>query len=135
MDWIELLTQIFELCIVPLLAVLTKFVVDAITTYKNNKLISAANETEKKYITMLSDTITDCVIATNQTYVDSLKGKDAFTAEAQKEAFNRTYKAVTTILSEDAVQYLTSVFGDLESVIKEKIEAAVYKNNKKKEEE
>jgi len=36
---------------------------------------------------MLDDTITKCVIATNQTYVDSLKDKNAFDKAAQEEAF------------------------------------------------
>ena len=77
---------------------------------------------------MLDKTITDCVIATNQTYVEALKDKDAFTAEAQKEAFNKTYNAVLAILSDDAKEYLTNAFGDLEAYIKSKIEAEVNMN-------
>ena len=37
---------------------------------------------------MLSQTITDCVLATNQTYVDTLKAQGSFDAEAQKIAFD-----------------------------------------------
>jgi hypothetical protein len=36
---------------------------------------------------MATDTITNCVIATNQTYVNSLKEQGKFDEAAQKEAF------------------------------------------------
>jgi hypothetical protein len=52
------------------------------------------NEVLAKYIGMLTNTVTDCVIATNQTYVEALKKQGAFDAEAQKVAFDLTYKAV-----------------------------------------
>ena len=66
-----------------------------------------------KYIKMLAETITDCVIATNQTYVEVLKKQEAFTKEAQKEAFKKTYDAVMLVLSDDAKEYLTEAYGDL----------------------
>ena len=74
---------------------------------------------------MLSQTITDCVIATNQTYVDSLKKQNIFDHEAQKEAFNRTYQSVMSILSEEAKKYLTEAYGDLSAYITAKIESEV----------
>ena len=40
------------------------------------------NELSKKYIQMLSETITKCVIATNQTYVETLKKQGKFDVEA-----------------------------------------------------
>ena len=36
---------------------------------------------------MLSETITKCVVATNQTYVETLKKQGKFDKEAQKIAF------------------------------------------------
>jgi hypothetical protein len=61
---------------------------------------------------MLTDTIINCVIATNQTYVEALKNKNAFDAEAQKEAFERTYRAVLDILSKEAYEQLTEFLVD-----------------------
>ena len=37
-----------------------------------------------KYLSMLTETITSCVIATNQTYVEALKKEGKFDLEAQK---------------------------------------------------
>jgi hypothetical protein len=73
----------------------------------------------------VENTVTNCVIATNQTYVEALKKNNAFTAEAQKEAFNLTYNAVMAILTEDAKEYLAEIYGDVAAYITNKIEAEV----------
>lgn len=121
----DLINQIFQLCIIPLLGVLTGFFVKWINA--KSKEIQTNNEDilGNKYIQMLTDTITTCVIATNQTYVEALKQQGKFDAEAQKEAFKRTTEAVLEVLSEDAKKYLTEVYGDLYRYIDEKVEATV----------
>ena len=63
-----------------------------------------------------------------QTYVEALKKDNAFTAEAQKEAFNQTFNAVMAVLTDDAKEYLTTVYGDLNAYITTKIEAEVKLN-------
>lgn len=125
MEWTSLLYQILEICIIPLLGILTAYVVKYINIKSEELTNKAKNETADKYIKMLTETITDCVIATNQTYVEALKKKDAFTKEAQEEAFKKTYEAVMLVLTDDAKVYLTEVYGDLTAYITMKIEAEV----------
>ena len=74
---------------------------------------------------MLDTTITDCIRATNQTYVNSLKEQGAFDKEAQKKAFKQTYDAVMAILTEDAKEYLNEAINDLNTYITNKIESGV----------
>lgn len=121
----ELVPMLFQICLFPLLGILTKYVIalinekiGAITEEKNDVLFT-------KYMTMLQETVTDCVLATNQTYVDSLKAEGKFDLEAQKIAFQKTYNAVMAILSDDAKQYLISAIGDLDKFVTDKIEAQV----------
>lgn len=128
MDWMTLLQEIFEVCLIPLLGVLTTYLVKYINVKQKAITADTDNELTNKYVNMLADTITKCVIATNQTYVDSLKNKQAFTKEAQQEAYQKTLDAVMSILSDDAKSYLTSTFGDLETYIEKQIEAAVSEN-------
>lgn len=125
MDWLSILQQIFEVCLIPLLGIATTVLIGVITEKGKQIAESRKNELAKKYTTMLTETITNCVIATNQTYVEALKGKNAFTEEAQKEAFTRTYNAVIAILSIEAKTYLASIYGDLDKFITEQIEANV----------
>ena len=121
----EILQQIFELCVIPLLGILTTYLVKLIR--KKNKELDAkvSKEVSRKYINMLADTITDCVISTNQTYVDALKEANAFDKEAQKKAFELTYNKIMNVLTEDAKEYLTTIYGDLEIYITTKIESEV----------
>lgn len=125
MDWLSILQQIFEVCIVPLLGILTTVIVQYLTQKKNEVKAKTDNELAQKYLDILNNTIAQCVIATNQTYVESLKEKNAFDGEAQKEAFNKTYNAVINTIGEEANKYLPMVIGDLQTYITEHIEAAV----------
>ena len=124
----ELITQIFEVCIIPLLGVLTAFFVKWVNVKTSELAETRKNETEKKYIEMLNNTISDCVIATTQTYVDSLKKQGAFNAEAQKAAFTMTYEAIVKLLTDEATEYLNEAIGDLNLYITQKIEAEVKLN-------
>ena len=128
MDWLNLLTQIFEVCVIPLLAVLTTYIVKYIQVKSAEITSKSENELVDKYVNMLSYTISSCVVATNQTYVESLKKQGKFDAEAQKIAFNMTLEAVLEILSEDAKEYLSEAFGDLNAYITSQIEASVNVN-------
>ena len=125
MNVLNLLTEIFEVCIIPLLGVLTAYLVSYIRVKSEDLANKTENELADKYIQMLAETISDCVIATNQTYVENLKKDNLFTAEAQKEAFAKTYEAVINILTDEAKDYLTEVYGDLTTYITMKIEAEV----------
>jgi hypothetical protein len=69
------------------LGVLTAYAVSFIRAKTSELKTNHSNELLGKYVTMLSDTVCDCVIATNQTYVEALKNKNAFDEEAQKTAF------------------------------------------------
>lgn len=122
---LNLLTDIFEVCIIPLLGILTFYLVNFIKVKSKDLTNKIDDDKADKYITMLADTISSCVIATNQTYVEALKNKNAFTAEAQKEAFNMTLNAVMAVLTEDAKEYLRSIYGDLDTYITAQIEAQV----------
>ena len=128
MDYMEMLQKIFEVCVIPLLGILTTYLVIFIKQKSKELQETTDNELYKKYIELLQDTIVRCVIATNQTYVEALKDKNAFDKEAQEHAFKMTYDAVMAILTDDAKVYLSNVFGDLEVYITKLIEAEVNVN-------
>ena len=125
MDWMLMLYQIFELCVIPLLGILTMYLVKFIRMKSQEITDKTDNELADKYVQMLTDTITACVIATNQTYVESLKKQGKFDVEAQKHAFELTYNAVVAVLSDEAKHYLASIYGDLTAYITTRIEAEV----------
>lgn len=124
----ELLIQIFQVCIIPLLGILTKYLIDFLNAKRQEINQTVDNETAIKYNNMIFNTVTDCVIATNQTYVEALKAQGAFDAEAQKIAFQKTLDAVLSILTDDAKEYINEAFGDITVYLTTLIESSVNKN-------
>lgn len=125
MNWQNLLYEIFEVCLIPLLGIITTYIVKFVNAKTDEIAESQDNELLNKYLYMLDKTITQCVIATNQTYVNELKEMNRFDVFAQKQAFAKTYNEVITILSSEAKEYLENVMGDLTHYITQKIEAEV----------
>ena len=125
---VQLVAQIFQICIIPLLGILTTFLITWIKSKKDALKQQTDSELAKKYLDMLNNTITDCVIAMNQTYVNSLKQQGKFDSEAQKKAFTDVYNKVIAILGQDAIEYLNSAVGDLNEYISSKIEKEVSTN-------
>lgn len=125
MNWMEMLQQIFQVCIIPLLGVLTAYLVKYIQVKAEEIKTTTDDELTKKYVDMLAKTITDCVVATNQTYVDNMKNQNCFDEEAQRHAFQMTYATVLSLLTDEAKKYLEAFYGDLNGYITNKIEAEV----------
>lgn len=130
MDWMNLLYDILKICVVPMLGILTTYVIKYINAKGQEISTAVDSELASKYILMLTTTITDCVVATNQTFVDALKEAGKFDKEAQEKAFQMTYDAVMNILTDDAKEYLNSFYGDLSLYLAKRIEAEVVANKK-----
>lgn len=124
----QTLNLLFTVVIIPLLGALTTFAVKFLNAKANEIKGKTNNERAQYYMDMVLSTVTDCVIATNQTYVESLKKAGSFDTEAQKEAFQKTLDAVLAILTDDAKEYLVAATGDINVYLTSLIEAAVNSN-------
>lgn len=125
MNWMEILSQLFEIVVFPLLAIGTIYLINLIKVQIQKLKQQKDDDLYHKYLSMLEDTIIECVLATTQTYVEALKKEGKFDTEAQKIAFTKTYTNVMTILSKEAREYLEVAIGDLEAYVYNKIEAEV----------
>lgn len=88
----------------------------------------AANTSDtktKSIISSVTDMITDAVIKTNQTLVNSLKASGKFDTAAQVAAFNATKTTILSMLTADAKVVLGEVYGDASAWIETKIESTV----------
>ena len=124
----EMLQQIFEICILPLIGILTTFLITYIKAKKEEIVKKSENQLVDKYTTLIADTISTCVLATSQTYVDSLKSQGKFDAEAQKAAFQQTYSSIVAMLPNEVKKYIEEIYGDLALYLQQKIEAEVSLN-------
>lgn len=100
-----------------------------------NSKIGDANA--KAMLTSAVTTVTDVVKQVFQTYVEALKGQNAFTAEAQKNALADALETIKSILPEKVKEYLTENYGNIDTWLTTQIEAAIYnlKNGAKGETE
>lgn len=128
MEWTVIIGELFKVVIIPLLALLVKYFCEFVNIKAQELKQKNDNDTYKKYIDMLNNTIQTTVIATNQTYVDALKAQGKFDAEAQQKAFQMTYDAIIKTLGNEAQLYLSEAVGDLNAYIRNAIEAQVNVN-------
>ena len=128
MDWMIFLEQLLNIAIYPAITLAAMFVCYFFSVKIAELKKKTDNDLSKKYLDMLDTTITNAVLSTTQTYVDSLKKDGAFTKEAQEIAFKKTYDAIVNVLNDEAKKYLTEAVGDLELYITTKIEAEVKLN-------
>jgi hypothetical protein len=83
------------------------------------------NETIRAVLGNVTDMIASAVTTTTSTYVKSLKAEGLFDADAQKEAFNRTYEAVKQQLTDESKEIIEQVYGNIEAYLTNKIEELV----------
>lgn len=119
------ISPILSNVLILIVTALSSYIVTYINKKKKALQLEMNNMLAIKYTDMIEKTIIDCVNATNQTYVEALKKDNAFTKEAQAEAFNRTLNSVMKILSDDCLEYLTTITTDVNAYIYNKIEAEV----------
>lgn len=79
-----------------------------------------------QYLTDAVDIVSRAVKNTYQTYVQSLKDKDMFTAEAQTEALTKAKDMAMSQLSDEMQNYISSNFGDVEKWLTSTIESVLY---------
>lgn len=117
--------EILEYTLIPLLIILARYLIVFINAKRQELKEKVNNTLANKYIDMIYNTVTNCVVATNQTYVDSLKQQGSFDKQAQIIAFNETLAAVKIMLSKDALEYIHSITDDVDFYLTKLIEASV----------
>ena len=121
----------------PVIVALLGFLSTKLISFINSKTEAVKknikNETVKTYIDVVSNTVSEVVQALNQEIVNGIKeaSKDGkLTEDEAKEIKNKAIEKTLGILSDDAKETLTMVFGDLDTYISTLIESAVYKTKK-----
>ena len=128
MDWTMFVEQIFKLILFPVISVCGVYLIYFLSTKINELKKKTDSDLANKYLDMLNDTISSAVLATTQTYVESLKNQNKFDVDAQKIAFQQTYDAVMKVLTDEAKKYIVSSVGDLETYVTNRIESEVALN-------
>ena len=126
MNWREVVISVGAIIV----TALASWGVTELTRLINSKIKDA---NAKEMLSSAVTTVSDVVKQVYQTYVEALKGQNAFTAEAQKEALAKALETIEAVLPEKVKAYLTDNFGNMEAWLTTQIEAAIYslKNGQK----
>lgn len=121
MEWEKILMAVIT-AVVPVLA---GYLITWLKSLYDNNKTKLKNEKAQVTLGLVTDMIVAAVETTTSTYVKELKKAGTFDAEAQKEAFNKTWTAVQTQLTNDAKMVIQDAYGDVETFLTNKIEQIV----------
>lgn len=119
MDWQSIIIQIISL----VLAALGAWVLAKVKSLINTKI---KNEKARALLNSATAVVSNVVKATYQTYVESIKGTDAWTKAAQEKALQDAVTSARSQLSEEVEKYISDNFGDVETWIKSLVETTLY---------
>ena len=123
MNWQQILISIVATVLSTALAALGSWVLVKVKTLISTKI---KNQQAQTLLSGAIAVVASVVKATYQTYVQAIKGSDAWTAEAQKNALQQATEAAKTQLSQEAKEYIQANFGDVGAWVQNQIEATLY---------
>ncbi len=94
-----------------------------ITKWLNDRL---ANKKSLKYANDILEIVTTSVKKTYQTYVESIKGTDAWTQEAQQKALEMALSTAEESINMEMAQYIATNYGDVNNYLTDLIHAVLY---------
>lgn len=121
----EILTTLIQVVIIPAIPVLVTYMVKYLKAKADQTATKIDNELIRTYLQDATDAVLQAVAYTAQTYVDTLKKQGKFDEEAQKIAFNTAKDIALKLLTEEAKQMITDLYGDLTVWLDTKIEQTV----------
>lgn len=119
MTWQSIIISVVSV----ILTGLALWAVSVLVAWLNTKI---KNEKLRTIINQAVSSVQSVVQATYQTFVETLKAKGEFTAEAQKQALNQALTAAKAQLSTEFTTYLAENGTDTEEWLTTQIESAIY---------
>lgn len=118
-----------EVIVKSLLSLLVTLLCYAVTviTGKLSSLIKQKVQDKKisSALERVNQSVSDAVKYTAQTFVNDLKAKGEFTEEQKRLAFNTALEKAKAVLGEEVKSTITNFIGDIDEIIKVKIESEI----------
>lgn len=123
LNWGSILTQV----ILGILGIVIS-ALGSYATYFISKKIK--DEKLKGIMASLNTLVQKAVLEVYQTYVESLKGKNMFSADAQKEALNRALTIIKNEMPTEVEDWLNANYKNVDEYLRTLIESAIALNKK-----
>ena len=121
----ELIKDLLYILITAAVPVLTTYLCKFLYAKWTESRVKIENENISTTLDNVVSMVLDVVESVNQTFVDELKKKGEFTKENAEEAFNKSKETALKMLSNDAADIITTVYGDVDVYLDTLIEATV----------
>lgn len=121
----EFITDLLYILITAAVPVLTTYVCKFLYAKWTEGQVKIENEKISTTLDSVVTMVLDVVESVNQTFVDELKKKGEFTKESAEEAFNKSKETAIKMLSNEAADIITMVYGDVDVYLDTLIEATV----------
>lgn len=130
MEWNVVLICVVVSIVVPIIAGLLAWGISVLKKLVNEKI---DNATLKAVLNDGLTVIENSVKYTYQTYVEGMKDKDIFDANAQKQALQMAKDKALAMLSEGFINMIKDMYGDVNNWLETNIESTIYtlKNSNK----
>ena len=121
--------DLFATLLQAIITVSTPIVAAFVVQWLNLKSEQIKTETElgkaEKYLNQALEAAANAVLYTFQTYVDGLKASDKWDTMTQKEALNKAIAKAKSLLTKDAIEFITMAYGDVNNYLTTLIEAEI----------
>ena len=130
MEWNVVLICVVVSIVVPIIAGLLAWGISVLKKLVNEKI---DNATLREILNDGLTVIENSVKYTYQTYVEGMKDKDIFDANAQKHALQMAKDKALSMLSEGFINMIKDMYGDVNNWLETNIESTIYtlKNSNK----
>lgn len=121
----QLLMNLLYAVLIAAIPVLAKYLVAYLDSKKSEIEDNQKNSDFSNTITKALEIVETVVKYVSQTYVDDLKAKGAFDADAQAEALNKAMETIQSQLDEDTKNLIITAYGDLQQWLRVQIESTI----------
>lgn len=125
----EILMVLLKLVIMIVVPVATTVLTYLLKTYVEELINKNVQGETAEALKRGLDIITDSVNYVQQTYVDTLKKEDKFSAEAQAEALEAAKNRAIELMNTDIQSAIESSYGNLDTYVTTIIESIIAKNH------
>lgn len=102
---------------------LATWLTSVIVNWLNTKI---KNQKAADFLKTITEVVTNAVKSVWQSYVSALKGTEAWTAEAQKNALDKALQTAKASLTTDALRYIEKQHGPVDDYLTSLIESIIY---------
>lgn len=125
----EIIINVISVLVTSIVLPLITFLGIKLTSWLNTKI---KDEKSRALLTRITEVVTRNVASTFQTFVESLKKENKFDEKSQSNALRYTKEQILKELSDEAIEYISDNFKDVNSWLTTQIESTIYTLKNKK---